>query len=55
MTLFAIFGQMMLGGANTGAVLTDETDYKSYSNAFRNSFFMTTLSNYPYAAEPYLL
>ena len=32
----------------------DENDYFTYKNAFWNTFLLTTLSNYPNVAIPYL-
>ena len=44
----------MLGSTEPEFTPIDETDYFTYKNAFWNTFLMTTLSNYPAAAIPYL-
>lgn len=44
----------MLGSTEPEFTVIDENDYFTYKNAFRNTFLMTTLSNYPNAAIPFL-
>jgi len=44
----------MLGSTESTFQVIDETDYFTYKNSFRNTFLMTTLSNYPASAIPYL-
>jgi len=44
----------MLGKIDPEFIVIDENDFLTYKNAFLNTFFMTTLSNYPNAAIPYM-
>lgn len=44
----------MLGTTEPDFTPIDENNYFTYGQAIRNTFLMTTLSNYPNAAIPYL-
>jgi len=52
--IFAFFGKNMMANMKGEFDPIDETDYFSYKNAFWNTFLMTTLSNYPASAIPFL-
>jgi len=52
--LFALIGYNMLDLSGSNVKIIEETKYSTFGSAVRNTFLMTTLSNYPNVAVPYL-
>jgi hypothetical protein len=49
--LYAILGRSLL---DSELAVDEEFDYSSYSNAIRNTFFLTSLTNFPGVLKPYV-